>query len=67
MSELRRWAPLTKKYLAVQDTLVFARRDEGIAGHGGKPVDESLRAVYHEFQDEIHAKVPRNKIYGELS
>jgi hypothetical protein len=41
-AELQRWAPYAKQYILLHDTELFGAKDEGVEGHGGKPVDESL-------------------------
>ncbi len=38
--ELPRWAPYITTTLMLHDTTLFETRDEGLEGHGGKPVDE---------------------------
>ena len=41
-AELERWGPYARRYILLHDTESFAERDEGVEGHGGKPVDDSL-------------------------
>jgi len=41
-SELERWAPYVNQYILLHDTELFGDTDEGVVGHGGKEVDESL-------------------------
>lgn len=40
--ELERWADAAGRYLVFHDTQSFGYHDEGVAGHGGKNVDEAL-------------------------
>lgn len=41
-AELPRWAPHVKQYILLHDTELFGAQDEGVGGHGGKPVNEQL-------------------------